>query len=127
MSGQFANFCHTFVTHFEDETDERARFQRFAALLVAEVTSVAGLVRYTELQEGEDPLILLRTALRPTLEQEGLWAIAPAFFGGVCVEDVELLLEEVATFVEDPDGYVAPDLPGQDDEEEEEEEQEANG
>ena len=127
MSGQFANFCHTFVAHFEDETDPMARFQRFAALLVAEVTSVAGLVRYTELQEGENPLALLRAAMRPTLEQEGLWAIAPAFFGGVCVEDVELLLEEVATYVEDPDSYVAPDLPGDDEEEDEQEEQEAAG
>lgn len=110
MNGQFQNFCEAFVTHFVDETDEMARFQRFARLLVAEVTSVPGLVRYSELQDDDDPIAMLRAAMRPALEQEGLWVIAPAFFGGVCVDDVEFLLEEVATYVEDPDSYVAPDM-----------------
>jgi hypothetical protein len=127
MNGQFQNFCEAFVAHFVDETDEMARFQRFARLLVAEVTSVPGLVRYTELDE-EDPIAMLRAAMRPSLEQEGLWVIAPAFFGGVCVDDVDFLLDEVATYVEDPDSYVAPDMWN---EEEEEpliaEEEEANG
>lgn len=111
MSGAFRNFCDTFVTHFADETDEMARFQRFARLMVEEVTSEAGLIRYTDIPEGVDPIALLREVMRPTLEQEGLWAIAPAFFGGVALEDVELLLEELADFVEDPDNYEAPDLP----------------
>jgi hypothetical protein len=55
------------------------------------------------------------------LEQEGLWAIAPAFFGGVAVEDVELLLEELADFVEDPDNYEAPDLSQEDEDDAQEE------
>jgi len=123
MSGQFANFCDKFIAHFADETDERARFQRFARLLVEEVTSVDGMVRYTDLEEDVDPIALLRAAMRPTLEQEELWVIAPAFFGsgGVCIDDVELLLEELADFVEDPDSYEAPDLPQEEDEDQEEE------
>ena len=119
MSGAFRNFCDTFVASFEDETDEMARFQRFARLMVEEVTSEAGLIRYTDIPEGVDPIALLREVMRPTLEQENLWVIAPAFFGGVAVEDVELLLEELADFVEDPDNYEAPDLPQEEDEEEE--------
>ncbi len=117
MSGAFRNFCDTFVASFEDETDEMARFQRFARLMVEEVTSVDGIVRYTDIPEGVNPILLLREVMRPTLEQEGLWAIAPAFFGGVALDDVELLLEELADFVEDPDNYEAPDLPQEEDEE----------
>ena len=115
MSGAFRNFCDTFVAHFADETDEMARFQRFARLMVEEVTSEAGLIRYTDIPEDVDPIALLREVMRPTLEQEGLWAIAPAFFGGVALDDVELLLEELADFVEDPDNYEAPDLPQEED------------
>lgn len=121
MSGQFANFCDTFIAHFADETDEMARFQRFARLLVEEVTSPDGIVRYTDLEEDADPIALLRDAMRPTLEQENLWVIAPAFFGGVALDDVELLLEELADFVEDPEGYEAPDLPGEEEVNQEEE------
>jgi hypothetical protein len=110
MNGQFQNFCEAFVAHFEDETDEMSRFQRFARLLVAEVTSIPGLVRYSELQDDDDPIAMLRAAMRPALEQEGLWVIAPAFFGGVCIDDVDFLLDEVSTYVEDPDSYVMPDL-----------------
>lgn len=115
MSGAFRNFCDTFVAHFADETDEMARFQRFARLMVEEVTSEAGLIRYTDIPEDVDPIALLREVMRPTLEQEGLWVIAPAFFGGVALDDVELLLEELADFVEDPDNYEAPDLPQEED------------
>jgi hypothetical protein len=111
MSGAFRNFCDTFVAHFADETDEMARFERFARLMVEEVTSVDGVARYTDIPEDVDPIALLREVMRPTLEQEGLWAIAPAFFGGVALDDVELLLEELADFVEDPDNYEGPDLP----------------
>ena len=121
MSGQFVNFCDTFIAHFADETDEMARFQRFARLLVEEVTSVDGMIRYTDLEEDVDPIALLRDSMRPTLEQENLWVIAPAFFGGVALDDVELLLEELADFVEDPDGYEAPDLPGEEEVAQEEE------
>jgi len=120
MSGAFRNFCDTFVAHFADETDEMARFERFARLLVEEVTSVDGLIRYTDIPEDVDPIALLREVMRPTLEQEGLWAIAPAFFGGVALDDVELLLEELADFVEDPDNYEAPDFPQEEEEMEEE-------
>jgi hypothetical protein len=116
MSGAFRNFCDTFVAHFADETDEMARFQRFARLLVEEVTSVDGLIRYTDIPDDVDPIALLREVMRPTLEQEELWAIAPAFFGGVALDDVELLLEELADFVEDPDNYEAPDLPQEEEE-----------
>jgi hypothetical protein len=121
MSGQFVNFCDTFIAHFADETDEMARFQRFARLLVEEVTSLDGMVRYTDLEEDADPIALLRDAMRPTLEQENLWVIAPAFFGGVALDDVELLLEELADFVEDPEGYEAPDLPGEEEVDQDEE------
>ena len=120
MSGAFRNFCDTFVAHFADETDEMARFERFARLLVEEVTSLDGVARYTDIPDDVDPIALLREVMRPTLEQEGLWAIAPAFFGGVALDDVELLLEELADFVEDPDNYEAPDLPQEEDEIEEE-------
>ena len=120
MSGAFRNFCDTFVAHFADETDEMARFERFARLLVEEVTSVDGIARYTDIPEDVDPIALLREVMRPVLEQENLWVIAPAFFGGVALDDVELLLEELADFVEDPDNYEAPDLPQEEDEIEEE-------
>ena len=120
MSGAFRNFCETFVAHFADETDEMARFERFARLLVEEVTSVDGIARYTDIPEDVDPIALLREVMRPVLEQENLWVIAPAFFGGVALDDVELLLEELADFVEDPDNYEAPDLPQEEDEIEEE-------
>ena len=121
MNGQFLNFCEAFVAHFVDETDEMARFQRFARLLVEEVTSVDGMVRYTDPEEDVDLIALLRDSMRPTLEQENLWVIAPAFFGGVALDDVELLLEELADFVEDPEGYEAPDLPGEEEVNQEEE------
>ena len=128
MSGAFRNFCDAFVASFEDETDEMARFQRFARLMVDEVTSVDGLARYTDVQEGVDPATLLRTAMRPILEQENLWVIAPAFFGGVAFEDVEFLLEELADFVEDPDGYEAPDMSdGEDDEDQDQDQDQAAG
>jgi hypothetical protein len=125
MSGAFRNFCDTFVAHFADESDEMARFERFARLLVEEVTSVDGIARYTDIPEDVDPIALLREVMRPVLEQENLWVIAPAFFGGVALDDVELLLEELADFVEDPDNYEAPDLPQEEDEIEEEEEEAA--
>jgi len=108
MNGQFSNFCTVFVAHFVDESDEMARFQRLARLIVEEITRPCRMLRYT----ADDALQELKRSIRPILEQEALWAIAPAFFGsgGVCREDVELLLQELATFIENPDGYQAPTL-----------------
>lgn len=105
---QFNDFCEVFVAHFADETDPHARFQRFARFMVEELGTPGAAERYTGTLDNA--LTALRTALRPTLEQEALWVIAPAFFGGVSADDTELLLEEFADFVEDPEGYEAPDL-----------------
>jgi len=113
----FNNFCTTFINHFVDETDERARFQRVARLMVEEVTKPGATLRYSA--EPDVAIANLREALLPVLIQEGLLCIEPAFFGGgISAEDTELLLEEFALFVEDPDGYEEPDL-----EEEEEDDQ----
>ena len=105
---QFNDFCELFVSHFADETDPHARFQRFARFMVEELGRPGSQERYTGTLDNA--LTALRTALKPTLEQEELWVIAPAFFGGVSADDTELLLEEFADFVEDPEGYEAPDL-----------------
>jgi len=121
---RFADFCQIFVNHFVDETDPAQRFERFARLMVEELGKPGAAERYV----GDDAYDNLRAALRPTLEQEGLWVIAPAFFGGVSAEDTELLLEEFATYMEDPQGYEGADLeldmdywdPENDDEDDEE-------
>ena len=128
MAGQqqFREFCEAFVAHFVDETDPRQRFERFARLMVEEILRPGAHLTYAVDVDPVVAIMNLRAALRPALEQEELWVIAPAFFGGVSVEDTELLLEEFADFVEDPDGYEAPDL--EDDEDEDEDEgQEAAG
>jgi hypothetical protein len=126
MAGQqqFREFCEAFVAHFVDETDPRQRFERVARLMVEEILRPGADQRYTG--PMPDAMVALRAALKPTLEQEELWVIAPAFFGGVSMEDTELLLDEFSDFVEDPEGYEAPDL--EDDEDEDEDEgQEAAG
>jgi hypothetical protein len=122
MAGQqqFREFCEAFVAHFVDETDPRQRFERVARLMVEEILRPGADQRYTG--PMPDAMVALRAALKPTLEQEELWVIAPAFFGGVSMEDTELLLDEFSDFVEDPDGYEAPDL-----DEDEDEGQEAAG
>jgi hypothetical protein len=124
MAGQqqFREFCEAFVAHFVDETDPRQRFERVARLMVEEILRPGADQRYTG--PMPDAMVALRAALKPTLEQEELWVIAPAFFGGVSMEDTELLLDEFSDFVEDPDGYEAPDL---DEDEDEDEGQEAAG
>ena len=134
QAGQFSDFCQVFVAHFADETDPHARFQRFARFMVEELGRPGSQERYTGTLYNA--LTALRTALKPILEQEALWVIAPAFFGGVSADDTELLLEEFADFVADPEGYEAPDLDldmdywdPEDDEEEgnENQDQEGNG
>ena len=105
---RFADFCQIFVNHFADETDPHARFQRVARLMVEELGKPGAQERYTV--PLPDAMVALREALRPILEQERLWVIAPAFFGGVSVDDTELLLEEFATYMEDPQGYEGADL-----------------
>ena len=107
-AGQFSDFCAVFVAHFVDETDPHRRFERVARLMVEELGRPGADQRYTGTLDNA--LTALRAALKPTLEQEDLWVIAPAFFGGVAVDDTELLLEEFADFVADPEGYEAPDL-----------------
>jgi hypothetical protein len=126
MAGQqqFREFCEAFVSHFVDETDPRQRFERFARLMVEEILRPGAHLTYAVDVDPVVAIMNLRAALRPALEQEGLWVIAPAFFGGVSVEDTALLLEEFADFVEDPENYEAPDL---DEDEDEDEEQEAAG
>jgi hypothetical protein len=127
---RFTDFCDLFVTHFVDETDPAQRFERFARLMVEELGRPGAAERYV----GDDAYDNLRAALRPTLEQEGLWVIAPAFFGGVSAEDTELLLDEFADYAEDPQGYEGPNLEldmdywdPEDDEEEGQEGQEGQG
>ena len=105
---RFADFCDLFVTHFVDETDPAKRFERVARFMVEELGRPGADQRYTGTLDNA--ITALRTALKPTLEQEGLWVIAPAFFGGVSADDTELLLEEFATYMEDPEGYEGPDL-----------------
>ena len=105
----FRNFCTTFINHFVDETDPATRFERVARLMVEEILRPMAHVRYAV--EPDVAILNLRAAMRPTLEQEGLLCIEPAFFGGgISAEDTELLLEEFALFVEDPEGYEEPDL-----------------
>jgi len=123
--GQFSNFCDVFVAHFADETDPHARFQRFARFMVEEITKPGNAERYTGTLDNV--ATALRTALRPVLEQERLWVIAPAFFGGVSVDDTFLLLEEFADFVADPEGYEAPDLDLDDDDDWDEEDEGEEG
>ena len=96
------------MAHFVDETDPHRRFERVARLMVEELGRPGSQERYTGTLDNA--ITALRAALKPTLEQEDLWVIAPAFFGGVAVDDTELLLEEFADFVADPEGYEAPDL-----------------
>jgi len=115
-AGQFSDFCQVFVAHFVDETDPHRRFERVARLMVEELGRPGSQERYTGTLDNA--ITALRAALRPTLEQEELWVIAPAFFGGVAVDDTELLLEEFADYVADPEGYEAPDLDLDDDYEE---------
>lgn len=126
MAGQqqFREFCDVFVAHFVDETDPARRFERVARLMVEELGTPGADQRYTG--PMPDAMVALRAALKPTLEQEELWVIAPAFFGGVAFDDTELLLDEFADYVEDPEGYEAPDL-DEEDEEEDDEGQEAAG
>lgn len=121
QAGQFGDFCAVFVAHFVDDTDPHRRFERVARLMVEELSRPGSQERYTGTLDNA--ITALRAALKPTLEQEELWVIAPAFFGGVALDDTELLLEEFAEFVADPEGYEAPDLDLDDDEEEEDEEE----
>lgn len=116
----FNNFCTTFINHFVDETDPATRFERVARLMVEEITKPGAHLTYAV--DLDAAILNLRAALRPVLMQEGLLCIEPAFFGGgISAEDTELLLEEFALFVEDPDGYEEPDL--EEDEEEDDQEQ----
>ena len=124
QAGQFGDFCAVFVAHFVDDTDPHRRFERVARLMVEELGRPGADQRYTGTLDNA--LTALRAALKPTLEQEELWVIAPAFFGGVAADDTELLLEEFADFVADPEGYEAPDLDEEDDYEEDDEEEEGN-
>jgi hypothetical protein len=112
----FNNFCTTFINHFVDETDPATRFERVARLMVEEITRPGAHLTYAV--DPDVAIVNLRAALRPVLMQEGLLCIEPAFFGGgISAEDTELLLEEFALFVEDPDGYEEPDLEQEDDQE----------
>ena len=121
---QFSDFCAIFVAHFVDETDPHRRFERVARLMVEELGRPGSQERYTGTLDNA--ITALRTALKPTLEQEELWVIAPAFFGGVAVDDTELLLEEFADYVADPEGYEAPDLDLDDDYEEDEDQEQGD-
>ena len=113
----FRNFCTTFINHFKDETDPATRFERVARLMVEEITKPGAHLTYAVDVDPIAAILNLRAALRPVLMQEGLLCIEPAFFGGgVSAEDTELLLEEFALFVEDPDGYEEPDLEEADEE-----------
>jgi len=118
----FSNFCEVFVAHFVDDTDPRRRFERVARFIVQEITLAGAEDRYT----ADDAYENLREALKPVLEQEGLWCIAPAFFGGVSNDDTEFLLDEFANYVDDPEGYEAPDLEAEAEAEAEAEEAEAD-
>ncbi len=79
-----------------------------ARLLVEEVTRPATLGVYV----GDDAYEQLRGSMRPVFKQEGLSGVGLAFFGGINDSDTELLLEQVELFLEDPDGYELPELPG---------------
>ena len=115
----FNNFCTTFINHFVDETDPATRFERVARLMVEEITKPGAHLTYAVDVDPEVAILNLRAALRPVLIQEGLLCIEPAFFGGgISAEDTELLLEEFALFVEDPEGYEEPDLEEDEDDQE---------
>ena len=78
QAGQFRDFCAVFVAHFVDETDPHRRFERVARLMVEELGRPGADQRYTGTLDNA--ITALRAALKPTLEQEELWVIAPAFF-----------------------------------------------
>jgi hypothetical protein len=115
-ASHFQDFCRIFIEFFEDESDPQKRWKHVACLLVEEVTRPATLGVYV----GDDAYEHLRGNMRPVLKQEGLSGIGSAFFGGVNDSDTELLLEQVELFLEDPDGYEMPELPGLQGQEEEE-------
>ena len=100
-AGNYSNFCDTFVATWEGDD---ARVVRFMA---DEITAPGGDQRYTGLLENARTA--LRTALKPILEQEGLWDLAQDFFGGDAKWTPEYLLEEFADYVADPEGYEAPE------------------
>lgn len=99
-AGNYSNFCDTIVATWEGDD---ARVIRFMA---DEITAPGGDQRYTGLLENARTA--LRAALKPILEQEGLWDVAQDFFGGEARWTTEYLLDEFADYVVDPEGYEAP-------------------
>jgi len=99
-AGNYSNFCDNVVATWEGEDKRVVRF------MADEITAPGGEQRYTGLLENARTA--LRTALKPILEQEGLWDVAQDFFGGDANWIPDYLLEEFADYVADPESYVAP-------------------
>ena len=118
-ASSFNEFCQIFIDFFDDESDPNRRWQRVARLLVEEVTRPAAMDLYL----GDDAYEQLMTNMRPVLRQEGLRGVGFAFFGGINDSDTDLLLDQLALYVEDPEAYELPDLPGLEEEEQDEEDE----
>jgi hypothetical protein len=108
-AGNYSNFCDNVVATWEGEDKRVVRF------MADEISAPGNEQRYTGLLENARTA--LRTALKPILEQEGLWDLAQDFFGGEANWIPDYLLEEFADYVADPESYVAPSEGEEDDDE----------
>jgi len=99
-AGNYSNFCDNVLATWEGDDKRVLRF------MADEITAPGGDQRYTGLLENARTA--LRTALKPILEQEGLWDAAQDFFGGEASWYTAYLLEEFADYIADPEGYEAP-------------------
>ena len=99
-AGNYSNFCDNVLATWEGDDKRVLRF------MADEITAPGGDQRYTGLIENARTA--LRTALKPILEQEGLWDAAQDFFEGEASWYTAYLLEEFADYVADPEGYEAP-------------------
>jgi hypothetical protein len=112
-AGNYSNFCANVVATWEGEDKRVVRF------MADEISAPGGDQRYTGLLENARTA--LRIALKPILEQEGLWDLAQDFFGGEATGHTDYLLEEFAEYVADPESYVAPSSDGEDEDDDDEE------
>ena len=101
---QFKNFCVSYVSQYNNETDAN---KRVASLLVEQI--LLDMERYT----GTNALDCLAEDIGPQLTQEGLHTVGITFLvpGYPYTADTVWLLEEYAIYVAEPESYVAPPVP----------------
>ena len=109
LTQQFRTFIDNIVAFYrDDDVDPRKRRTKTIQLILEQLTSDGMEARYTGYRALRD----LRDDIRPSLEQEGLVGTAIAFFavGGINREDMQLILDQYRLCVENPEGYVPPNL-----------------